>query len=194
MELLTEYTYLLMAPAIFLFGPIVSLTAGVLLRLEVVDLVPTALALAAGELGSDVLWYWIGRRYGDRFVNKYGKYFGITGASVESVKKLFAQHHDFIIFTSKITAGFGFATAVLFTAGLTRVPFGRYMMLNVAGQFLWTAGMLSVGYFLGHIYLKVGGAFEKMTLFALLTLIVLSLIGFGRYLRTRTSMEQNTTQ
>jgi len=190
MELLIEYTYILMAPAIFLFGPIVSLTAGVLLRLEVVALVPTCLALAAGELGSDVLWYWIGKRYGDTFINRFGRYFGITQKSVGYVKDLFDKHHDLLIFTSKITAGFGFATAVLFTAGLLRAPFGRFMMLNVAGQFLWTAGMLSIGYFLGHIYLKVGNIFEKMALFALMALVLASLFGFTRYLRHR-NMQAN---
>jgi len=45
--------------------------------------------------------------------------------------------------------------------------------------------MLSVGYFLGHIYLKVGSALEKMVLFALVAMILVSLIGFGRYLRSQ---------
>jgi membrane protein DedA with SNARE-associated domain len=87
-----------------------------------------------------------------------------------------------IIFTSKITAGFGFAIAILFTAGVSRVPFRRYMMLNIAGQFLWTAGLLSIGYFLGHIFLRVNDAFEKMALLALVIIVIISIIGFGRYL------------
>lgn len=190
-QLIAEYSYLIIAPAIFVFGPMVSLVAGVLLRLEVISLVPTVLALAAGELASDVLWYWLGKRYGDTFVRRHGKYFGITPSSVGYAKELFSRHHDLIIFTSKITSGLGFGAAIMFTAGLSRVPFRRYMMLNIAGQFLWTTAMLSIGYFLGHIYLRVGDALEKMALFALVILIFVSLIGFGRYLKSRVLAEKN---
>ena len=182
--LLAKYTYVIMAPAAFALGPIVSLTAGVLLRLDIISLVPTCLAIAAGELGGDVLWYFLGRRYGELFAQRFGRYFGITDTSVSSVKRLFANHHDLILFTSKLTAGLGFAPVVLFTAGMSKIPFRRYMMLNISGQFLWTAGLLSIGYFLGHIYLKVGNIFEKTALLALAALLLLSLIGFAKYLRT----------
>lgn len=183
MGLIAEYTYLIIAPAAMLLGPVVSLIAGVLLRLDAIALIPTCLALAAGELGADVLWYWIGRRYGDSFVGRFGRYFGITERSIASATELFNKHHDIIIFTSKLTAGLGFAMVVLFTAGLSKVPFRRYMMLNIAGQFLWTSGLLSIGYFLGHIYLKVENTFEKIALFALVALVLVSLFGFSRYLR-----------
>ena len=183
-ELVGKYTYVLMAPAAMVLGPMVSLLAGVLLRLDVIQLIPTCFALAAGELGGDVLWYSLGKRYGDDFSRRFGKYVGITESTVGGIKKLYSAHHDIILFTSKLTAGFGFAIPVLFTAGLSGVPFRRYMMLNIAGQFLWTAGLLSIGYFLGHIFLKVNDVFEKMALFALITIILASLLGFGRYLRT----------
>lgn len=182
-ELVGKYTYVLMAPAAMILGPVVSLLAGVLLRLDVIQLVPTCLALAAGELGGDVLWYYLGKRYGDDFSRRFGKYVGITESTVGSIKKLYSEHHDIILFTSKLTSGLGFAIPILFTAGLSRVPFRRYMMLNIAGQFLWTAALLSIGYFLGHIFLKVNDVFEKMALFALVIVVGASLIGFGRYLR-----------
>ena len=179
---LVEFRYLIMAPAAMILGPVVSLIAGVLLKLEITKLVPTAIALAAGELGGDVLWYWLGRNYGDSFVRRFGRYVGITPRLVAKAKTLFGDHHDVILFTSKLTAGFGFAIPVLFTAGLSRVPFRRYMMLNITGQFLWTTGLLSIGYFLGHIYLEVGTIIEKVTLFALIVIVLASLVGFGRYL------------
>lgn len=182
--LIVQYKYLIIAPAAMLLGPVVSLVAGVLLKLDYISLVPTCLALAAGELSADIAWYWVGRSYGDRFVGRFGRYVGITPSAVERARELFNTHHDIIIFTSKLTAGFGFAMAILFTAGLSRVPFGRYMMLNIAGQFLWTTGLLSVGYFLGHVYLEVSDVFEKMAILALIAIVIASLVGFSRYLRS----------
>lgn len=182
-ELIDKYSYIIMAPAAMVLGPVVSLVAGVLLRLDVINLIPTVLALAAGELGADVLWYWLGQRYGDSFVRRYGRYVGITEGSIAYTKDLYSRHHDIIIFTSKLTSGLGFGSVIMFTAGLSHVPFRRYMTLNIAGQFLWTAGLLSIGYFLGHIFLKVGDIFEKIAISAFAILLLLSLIGFGRYLR-----------
>ena len=183
-QLLLTYKYAIIAPAVFVIGAPVSLVAGILLRLEVLEIVPTCLMLAVGELTADVLWYWLGIRYGDSFVKRYGRYVGITRTSIAYTKELFEKHHDIIIFTSKITAGLGFGTVIMFTAGLSRVPFRRYMMLNIAGQFLWTASLLSLGYFLGHLFTEVSNIFEKMALFALGVIILVSIIGFGRYLRT----------
>ena len=183
-QLLLTYKYAIIAPAVFVIGAPVSLVAGILLRLEVLEIVPTCLMLAVGELTADVLWYWLGIRYGDSFVKKDGRYVGITRTSIAYTKELFEKHHDIIIFTSKITAGLGFGTVIMFTAGLSRVPFRRYMMLNIAGQFLWTASLLSLGYFLGHLFTEVSNIFEKMALFALGVIILVSIIGFGRYLRT----------
>jgi membrane-associated protein len=184
MQLLTEFRYAILAPGAFLFGPSVSLLAGVLLKLEIISLAPTVIALAAGELGGDILWYWLGKKYGDNFVRRWGRYVSITPQTVHRAKVLFSEHHDIILFTSKLTAGFGFAIPVLFTAGLSHVPFKRYMMLNIAGQFLWTSSLLAIGYFLGHIYLEVGTFLEKMALFALIAILLASIIGFGRYLKS----------
>src|SRR3989344_3904382 len=183
-QLLLTYRYAIIAPAVFIIGAPVSLVAGILLRLEVLEIVPTCLMLAVGELTADVLWYWLGIRYGDSFVKRNGRYGGMRRTPIAYTKELFERHHDIIIFTSKITAGLGFGTVIMFTAGLSRVPFRRYMMLNIAGQFLWTASLLSIGYFLGHLFIDVSNVFEKMALFALAIIILISIIGFGRYLRT----------
>src|SRR3989344_6842407 len=93
MELISDYTYLIITPAIFIFGPLVSLVAGVLLRLDVISIVPTVLALAVRELTSDVLWDWLGHRYGESFVRRFGRYFRITPESISYAKRLFEQHH-----------------------------------------------------------------------------------------------------
>lgn len=182
--LLIQHRYTVMVPAAFIFGAPVGLVAGFLLRFDVVELVPTVLALAGGELAADILWYWLGIRYGDAFTMRYGRYIGISQKGIVYAKDLFNRHHDIVIFTSKLTAGFGFGTAIMFTAGLSKVPFRRYMMLNVAGQFFWTSGLLSIGYFLGHLIGHVNNIFEGLALFALVVIVALSFFGFSRYLKS----------
>lgn len=184
-NLLLAYKYALMAPAALLLGPTVSLLSGFLLRLGYVELVPTWLALAVGELVGDALWYWLGRRWGDSFVGRFGRYVGITPDTLESVKHMFNRYHDAIIFFSKLTAGFGLAPAIFFTAGLSRVPFRRYMALNVAGQILWTSGLLAAGFFAGNIFASVNSVFGKVTSIGIVVLVLAALFGFGTYLKKR---------
>jgi membrane protein DedA with SNARE-associated domain len=183
--LILEYSYAFMVPAVMLLGPPVSLLAGILLRVGELSLIPTCLALAAGELGGDILWYGLGKRYGESFIARYGKYFGISSASTAAIQRLFDTHHGKIIFFSKITSGFGFSMAIFFTAGMTGVPFRRYMLINLAGQFIWTAALLSLGYFLGHFYLQITGVFEKGLFVVGVLILGLVTIGILRYTRSR---------
>lgn len=192
-QLLLTYKYAVIPPIVFVFGAPVSLVAGFLLRLDVLELLPTCLMLALGELAADVLWYVLGFRYGDSFVKRFGPYVGISADSIARVKKLFERRHDSIILLSKITAGLGFGTVIMFTAGLSRVPFRRYLILNMIGQSIWTAGLLSIGYFLGHLYVEVSGVFERMTLIALSVVGLLLLIGLGRHIRSRVNSPTKTS-
>lgn len=183
LQLITDYKYVIMAPAAAFIGPIASLISGFLLRLGTVDLIPTCIALAGGELTGDVIWYWLGRRYGESFARRFGQYVGITEQTLSQARRTFQRYHDAIIFISKLTGGLGFAPAIFFTAGLSRIHFGRYMALNVLGQIVWTSGLLAVGYFLGHFFITIGNAIERVMSVGLIVIVTLCLIGFGRYLR-----------
>ena len=184
-QLIMQYRYVAMVPGALVFGPAISIVAGFLVRLGYIELIPAALALAAGELTGDIVWYWLGKRWGEPFALRYGRYVGISASSLSSVKTMYDRYHDIILFISKITSGFGFAPAVLFAAGIARVPFRRYMIFNMAGQVFFTGMLLALGYFFGHLYLQVTGVFEKILIFALAVAVLMLLVGFGRYLRSR---------
>jgi membrane protein DedA with SNARE-associated domain len=83
--------------------------------------------LLVTALAGDVAWYFVGAHYGERFVGRLGPYVSVTPAHVERVKTLFHRYHTQVLLLSKITNAFGFAIVILFTAGLTKIPFGRYM-------------------------------------------------------------------
>ena len=64
---------------------------------------------------------------------------------MDKIEVFFHKHQDKILFISKITMGFGFAVATLFTAGLVKIPFKKYAMFNFLGGFVWTGFLLAVG-------------------------------------------------
>ncbi|MDD5164951.1 MAG: VTT domain-containing protein [Candidatus Pacebacteria bacterium] len=161
-------------------GPWISLILGVLLRLGFFFFWPIYIALMIGDLVGDVIWYYIGRRYGHSFIGKHGHRFSITEAGVERMTRLFHKHKHVVLFLSKISNGLGFAIVTLMTAGMVKIPFGRYILVNMIGQLIWTGFLLGAGYFFSNLYVTIDNVLGKITL--TVGLLVLAYIGY-RYFK-----------
>lgn len=181
--LLLQYKYALMVPLAVIEGPILSMVCGLFIKTGALVFLPTFAALAAGDLIGDALWYWVGRNYGHRFIARFGKYFTITEENVATVQRIFDKYHTSILLFSKLTMGLGFPGVTLFTAGMTRIRFWKFMALNSIGQIGWTGMLLAVGYYLGDIYLSFENVFGLISAGSLMALAFLALFGFGRYVR-----------
>ncbi len=166
-------------------GPIISLICGFLLKAGALYFIPAYLCVMTGDLSGDVIWYFLGRRWGYSFINRFGRYFSINIKKVETVQKVFSKYHDSILFVSKLTTGLGFAPVVLFTAGLSKVPFRRYMALNGFGQIFWTGGLLLIGFGLGNLYTAVGAKLDLLSIIAMSGIVFLLMFGLGKYLGKR---------
>ncbi len=136
-------------------GPVVMISSGFLYRLGQFQLVPLYFSLMGGDFFADLGWYAIGRFGGGPLVRKFGKFLNITPEIIVKIEKRFKTYQNKILFISKITMGFGFALATLIVAGMLRIDFKRYALLNFFGGFIWTAFLLAVGYFFGNIYVYV---------------------------------------
>jgi membrane protein DedA with SNARE-associated domain len=151
-----EYlVYLAIAALACVEGPILSILFGVLIHAGYFGFVPVYSALIFGDLAGDSAWYWAGRRYGEGLVRKFGGHLGITEARVEKARSLFHRHSDWILILSKITNGFGLSLVTLITAGMTRIRFGRYLALNLVGQFVWSGLLIAMGYFFGAFFVII---------------------------------------
>ncbi|MDB5237955.1 MAG: alkaline phosphatase [Candidatus Kaiserbacteria bacterium] len=183
--LLLEYKYLIMLPLAVIEGPILSMVAGFFIRAGELSLIPVFITLAAGDLIGDTLWYWLGRSYGHRFVSRFGKYVSISEDNIATLQRVFQRYHTPILLFSKLTMGLGFPGATLFTAGLSRVPFWRYMALNTIGQVIWTAFLIAIGYYLGQLYQQFNNILGILSAMGIMLVIFALLVGFGKYVRSR---------
>jgi membrane-associated protein len=173
-------------------GPILSVLFGVIIKSGAFPFWPVYLALMAGDVIGDAGWYYIGRNFGMRFVNRFGKYFSLTEEKIDKVTKIFHKYHDKILIVSKLTSGFGFAIVTLMVAGMVRIKFPKYMIINFIGQFVWTGFLIAVGYFLSSLYNTIDSIVGKVSLIALFILLLLALNGYRKYVGnqlTRSSVE-----
>lgn len=184
-DLILQYRYFLIIPVTIVEGPLIMLMCGFLLRLDAFALVPVYISLVIGDFLGDIIWYAIGYFWGPKFIKKFGKYVSLTEESVDTVKHIFHKYHSSILIVSKVTMGFGFALVTLFTAGLIKIPFGKYLLLNTIGGFIWTGLLLFVGYYLGEFYLKANRGLEWLVMTAGVAIIIALGYGFGKYVKNR---------
>src|SRR6185503_5996274 len=182
-HLIAEYRYIVLIASALLGGPVVSLFAGSLIRFGYLSLIPAYIALMLGELIGDVLWYWIGYHSGERFVERWGKYIGISKMHIAVIKRLFHTHTNTILFFSKITMGFGLSIVTVFTAGLARVSFWKYLAVNMIGQLIWSGILLALGFLLGYSFLHNANIFLRSGLVILYVSIFLLVIIFDQHIR-----------
>lgn len=184
-NLLLHYRYVLIVPISVVGGPPFSILLGFIVRFSTLTFIPTYICLMLGELIGDIGWYWIGYRYGERFIKRFGRYVSITEKHVDVVKNMFEKYHMRILTVSKLTTGLGFAPIVLFTAGMSRVSFRRYLEINAVWQCVWSLILLGVGYFFGNIYIAVGNGFQRVELVVGFVILFLCVAGFAKYVRDR---------
>ncbi len=179
------WAYLTIIVVAIIEGPILSVILGIILKLGYFSPVPIFIVLMFGDLLGDIIWYGIGRRWGIGFVRRFGKYVDVTENSIEKMKELFHRHSGRILFISKVSNGFGFALAVLMTAGMTHVPFRKYMAVNTVGQIVWTGVLVGMGYFFGHLYTTVDSVLGYISITALAVVIIFVFLGYRNYLKKR---------
>lgn len=183
--LLEHYKYLLLFPLAIIEGPFIMMISGFLLKLGYLSLLPTCIVLMAGDFLGDLGWYALGYFWGWPLVRKFGKFLGITEETIKIASKIFSGYKSIILFFSKITMGFGFALATLISAGIVKVPLKRFAVMNIAGQVIWTAMLLSVGYFFGTWYQSVDNWLSRLSAIAFLIIAFIALLNFMNYLRRR---------
>jgi membrane-associated protein len=133
---------------------------------------PYAMLLAAyaGTVCGDIVSYTIGRKVGDRLLRseKWGK--GVTSLS-ERVRR------EPLLFLFCHFAAY-LRMFVPMTAGVSRVPFRRWVLLDATGAALWVTSHVAVGYFL-----SLSGAFSSARNIATIIVSLLVLFLIVRFLK-----------
>jgi len=179
------YRYAIVYPLAIVEGPVIMLASGFLLRLGLFAFWPIYLLLVAGDFTGDLVWYAVGFHGARPLIKKYGHFLSITEKNIESAERLFHAHQIKILFLSKITMGFGFALATLIAAGAAKIPFKKYFIVNLVGEFIWTGILVAAGYFLGQLYTLVDTSLRWAFIGAMILIIVSALYGFGKFMRKR---------
>jgi membrane protein DedA with SNARE-associated domain/membrane-associated phospholipid phosphatase len=113
------------------------------LRLSIV--IPIAIVAA---IFGDNFGYWIGRRGGRKFIDRYGRYVGLSAKRFAAVEEHFRKRGPHTIFTARFISGIRVVAAL--AAGATHVPWPTFLLYNAAGAIAWATTIGFLGFLFGQ--------------------------------------------
>ncbi len=150
--LLETYKYFILFPLAILEGPILTVVAGFLVSLGLMNAFIVLPVVVVGDTVGDMLHYALGR-FGSRFLYAHGHWIGITEEKITSAKTYFEEHHLKSVASSKLVHGIGFVG--LIAAGSLKIPYRRFALTALAISFVQGSVLLVVGVFFGYAYAQI---------------------------------------
>jgi membrane protein DedA with SNARE-associated domain len=133
-----------------------------------------AIAGALGCVIGSAVAYGIGASGGRPLLLKYGRYILISKADSDRADRWFNRHGAPVAFFSRLLPVV--RTYISLPAGISRMPFGTFILFTLLGSLPWTLALAFVGYKLGD---KIDQASQLGTIFHGLDVVIVLLILAG---------------
>jgi len=172
---LITYKYLLLLPVSIVEGPIVSIIAGFLCSKGLLSLFVTYPVLIMGDLLGDTMYYSIGRWGGRSFIHRWGRFIGVKEEKLLRTDNHFKNHGGKTLIFGKTQALGG---VILVAAGLGKMPYLRFIWLNLVTTIVKSFLLLITGYYFGHAYRLIDHYFGLYGVITLLLITFAAIIYF----------------
>jgi len=166
-------------------GETALITAGVLAaggRFNIVEVI--AVAVIAAIVG-DSTGYWIARTGGRKAIAKIPLARDTLPRLLPRGERFFERHGPKTVVIGRFVAGLRITVAWL--AGISHMPWGRFVLYNAIGGILWATTFGLVAYYFGNAAID---AVEKYGLIAVGVIAVLAVLGFFGHRWFRRRMEK----
>ncbi|WP_046226453.1 DedA family protein [Paenibacillus dauci] len=100
-----------------------------------------------GSVAGMMVSYAIGNKLGFKVVDKYGKWVGLNPKRFDRVQKWFTRYGIWTVLFSYFIPGVRHAAGYI--AGISAMPFRKYLLICVIGAAIWTVLFVSIGYIVG---------------------------------------------
>lgn len=134
-----------------------------------------------GTLVGSALSYWIGARWGDRFVHRFGKWFLITQHDWELTQRFFRKTGGWSIFIARFLPAIRHLISM--PAGAVRMKWGPFLLATAVGGFLWNYFLAYVGFKLGENWERLGEWLEPFDLVIVGVLALLAILYLAVHIR-----------
>ena len=110
-----------------------------------------------GTILGSLPWYYLGRLVNEKrlsnFLDKKGKYLGISSDDLNKSKRWFEKYGVSLVFWGRLVPGI--RTLISVPAGIKLMPLRKFLIWTTFGSFIWVALLTYAGYLFGENYLIV---------------------------------------
>lgn len=153
-------------------GETAVVLGGVLASQHRVSLWLLVILVPVAAIAGDSVGYEVGHRYGPRVLAS--RPMRSHQHRLASAQKFLRERGGWAVFFGRFTA---FLRAVMpGLAGLSRMPYSRFLVFNAAGGIIWGAGFVLVGFFAGNSYAKVEKVAGRASAIGLALVVVALLV------------------
>jgi membrane protein DedA with SNARE-associated domain len=115
-----------------------------------------------GSFAGDVIRFWIGRRFGTRWLGSFPK----LERAVQTAARLADRHYIWMSLFHRYPHGI--RSVAGFAYGISQLRWSAFLALNCVAAGLWSCGIVSAGYAFGQVSEKVMSDASSGLAFALL--------------------------
>ncbi|MDO4534489.1 MAG: DedA family protein [Clostridium perfringens] len=116
--------------------------------------------------------YLIGDTVGMKFLDKYGKYFGVKEKKIEKVSNWFDRYGSKLLLISCFIPGIRHITG--YFAGIVKIPYKKFALNGYIGAFIWVTTFIYLGSIFGENFKKIEVYMSKYILIIVIILIIIS--------------------
>lgn len=163
-------------------GETAVLIGGVLAATGRLQLAVVLVLVVVAAILGDTVGYEVGRHLGPRALSS--RPLRRHRSRIEGAQAFLRRRGGTAVFIGRWTA---FLRAVMpGLAGVSRMPYPRFLFFNAAGGLLWGVAVALLGYFAGNSYQKVEGTLGRTSAIVLAVLVVAVLVVWHRQRRRKT--------
>ncbi len=181
--LLQKFGYLAVFVGTFLEGETILVMAGFFAERGYLDIFIVAIVAALGAYLGHIFWFWLGRRYGVRLLDRFPGMKQHFGRGI----RLFERYGATAIIITQWLYGLRITAAVII--GISRISLLKFLVYEAVSVIAWAAAISAAGYFFGRAVESVLGRAAHIEKYGLLILVVAG-IGFWLYHRWRERRSQ----
>ena len=107
-----------------------------------------------GTILGSLPWYYLGRLVNEKrlsiFLEKKGKYLGISSNDLTKSKRWFERYGVSLVFWGRLVPGI--RTLISVPAGIELMPLRKFLIWTTLGSLIWIAILTYLGYLFGENY------------------------------------------
>jgi membrane protein DedA with SNARE-associated domain len=161
----------------FLEGETIVVFAGFAAAQGLLNPVLVLAATGLGSFAGDQSWFWIGRRFGLRLLDRFPRWRSGVDAALGWLER---YNIGFILSFRFI---YGVRNFSSFAMGMSAIRGRRFLLLNFLAAALWATSFIAFGFFLGNAFRAVLGDIARTVSLTMLGVFIAIAIGVGVFHR-----------